>query len=103
MQGGGSFTLSSSEEQVITRAGDVSVSHFTGGTKYRLYGLVGGAWDQETTYNEWTGRHGGCGCGRHHQIDYLSAGADEDRFEGRTLDFYALTYGNTTLPVCGPE
>ncbi len=33
-----------------------------------------------------------------HQIDYLSAGADEDRFEGRTLDFYALTYGNTTLP-----
>lgn len=29
VQGGDSFTLSSSEEQVITRAGDVSVSHFT--------------------------------------------------------------------------
>ena len=47
VQGGDSFTLSSSEEQVITRAGDVSVSHFTGGTKYRLYGLVGGAWNKK--------------------------------------------------------
>ncbi|MEI3465905.1 MAG: hypothetical protein V8R07_08730 [Bacteroides fragilis] len=38
-----------------------------------------------------------------HQIEYLSTGTDEDRFEGRILDFYALTYGNTTLPVCGSE
>ena len=38
-----------------------------------------------------------------HQIEYLSADTDEDRFEGRIFDFYALTYGNTTLPVCGSE
>ena len=103
VQGGDSFTLSSSEEQVITRAGDVSVSHFTGGTKYRLYGLVGGAWDKKLpTMNGQEGTEAVAADGTH-QIDYLSAGADEDRFEGRTLDFYALTYGNTTLPVCGSE
>lgn len=103
VQGGDSFTLSSSEEQVITRAGDVSVSHFTGGTKYRLYGLVGGAWNKKLpTMNGQEGTEAVAADGTH-QIDYLSAGADEDRFEGRTLDFYALTYGNTTLPVCGSE
>ena len=65
VQGGDSFTLSSSEEQVITRAGDVSVSHFTGGTKYRLYGLVGGAWNKKLpTMNGQEGTEA-VGCGRH--------------------------------------
>lgn len=102
-QGGDSFTLSSSEEQAITRAGDVSVNHFTAGTKYRLYGLIGSSWSGRlSTMN---GREGTevVGADGTHQIEYLSTGADEDRFEGRILDFYALTYGNTTLPVCGSE
>lgn len=64
-QGGDSFTLSSSEEQVITRAGDVSVNHFTAGTKYRLYGLIGSSWRRQTLYDEWAGGHGGRWCGRH--------------------------------------
>ncbi|MEI3465906.1 MAG: hypothetical protein V8R07_08735 [Bacteroides fragilis] len=64
-QGGDSFTLSSSEEQVITRAGDVSVNHFTADTKYRLYGLIGSCMERETSYDEWAGGHGGRGCGRH--------------------------------------
>ena len=102
-QGGDSFTLSSSEEQAITRAGDVSVNHFTAGTKYRLYGLIGSSWSGRlSTMN---GREGTevVGADGTHQIEYLSTGTDEDRFEGRILDFYALTYGNTTLPVCGSE
>ena len=102
-QGGDSFTLSSSEEQAITRAGDVSVNHFTAGTKYRLYGLIGSSWSGRlSTMN---GREGTevVDADGTHQIEYLSTGTDEDRFEGRILDFYALTYGNTTLPVCGSE
>ena len=102
-QGGDSFTLSSSEEQAITRAGDVSVNHFTAGTKYRLYGLIGSSWSGRlSTMN---GREGTevVGADGTHQIEYLSTGTDEDRFEGRILDFYALTYGNTTLPICGSE
>lgn len=102
-QGGDSFTLSSSEEQAITRVGDVSVNHFTAGTKYRLYGLIGSSWSGRlSTMN---GREGTevVGADGTHQIEYLSTGTDEDRFEGRILDFYALTYGNTTLPVCGSE
>ena len=88
VQGGDSFTLSSSEEQVITRAGDVSVSHFTGGTKYRLYGLVGGAWDKKLPYNEWNRKATeAVAADGTHQIDYLSAGADEDRFEAEPLTF----------------
>lgn len=103
VRGGDSFTLSSSEEQVITRAGDVSVNHFTDGTKYRLYGLVGGAWNSRlSTMNGQEGTEVVAADGTH-QIGYLSAGTDEDRFEGRTLDFYALTYGNTTLPACDSE
>lgn len=102
-QGGDSFTLSSSEEQAITRAGDVSVNHFTDGTKYLLYGLIGSSWSSRlSTMN---GREGTevVGADGTHQIEYLSADTDEDRFEGRTLDFYALTYGNTTLPACSSE
>lgn len=102
-QGGDSFTLSSSEEQVITRAGDVSVNHFTVGTKYRLYGLIGSSWSGRlSTMNGQEGTEVVNADGTH-QIEYLSTGTDEDRFEGRILDFYALTYGNTTLPVCGSE
>lgn len=102
-QGGDSFTLSSSEEQAITRAGDVSVNHFTAGTKYRLYGLIGSSWSGRlSTMNGQEGTEVVDADGTH-QIEYLSAGTDEDRFEGRILDFYALTYGNTTLPVCGSE
>lgn len=102
-QGGDSFTLSSSEEQVITRAGDVSVNHFTAGTKYRLYGLIGSSWSGRlSTMNGQEGTEV-VGADGTHQIEYLSTGTDEDRFEGRILDFYALTYGNTTLPICGSE
>lgn len=102
-QGGDSFTLSSSEEQAITRAGDVSVNHFTAGTKYRLYGLIGSSWSGRlSTMNGQEGTEVVDADGTH-QIEYLSTGTDEDRFEGRILDFYALTYGNTTLPVCGSE
>lgn len=102
-QGGDSFTLSSSEEQVITRAGDVSVNHFTAGTKYRLYGLIGSSWSGRlSTMNGQEGTEV-VGADSTHQIEYLSTGTDEDRFEGRILDFYALTYGNTTLPICGSE
>ena len=96
-QGGDSFTLSSSEEQVITRAGDVSVNHFTAGTKYRLYGLIGSSWSGRlSTMNGQEGTEV-VGADGTHQIEYLSTGTDEDRFEGRILDFYALTYGNTCL------
>lgn len=102
-QGGDSFTLSSSEEQAITRAGDVSVNHFTDGTKYRLYGLIGSSWSGRlSTMNGQEGTEVVDADGTH-QIEYLSTDTDEDRFEGRILDFYALTYGNTTLPVCGSE
>ena len=102
-QGGDSFTLSSSEEQAITRAGDVSVNHFTADTKYRLYGLIGSSWSGRlSTMNGQEGTEVVDADGTH-QIEYLSTGTDEDRFEGRILDFYALTYGNTTLPVCGSE
>ena len=102
-QGGDNFTLSSSEEQVITRAGDVSVNHFTAGTKYRLYGLIGSSWSGRlSTMNGQEGTEV-VGADGTHQIEYLSTGTDEDRFEGRILDFYALTYGNTTLPICGSE
>ena len=102
-QGGDSFTLSSSEEQAITRAGDVSVNHFTAGTKYRLYGLIGSSWSGRlSTMNGQEGTEVVDADGTH-QIEYLSTDTDEDRFEGRILDFYALTYGNTTLPVCGSE
>lgn len=102
-QGGDSFTLSSSEEQAITRAGDVSVNHFTVGTKYRLYGLIGSSWSGRlSTMNGQEGTEVVNADGTH-QIEYLSADTDEDRFEGRILDFYALTYGNTTLPECDSE
>ncbi|WP_431614811.1 fimbrillin family protein [Bacteroides hominis] len=102
-QGGDSFTLSSSEEQAITRAGDVSVNHFTVGTKYRLYGLIGSSWSGRlSTMNGQEGTEVVDADGTH-QIEYLSADTDEDRFEGRILDFYALTYGNTTLPECDSE
>ena len=102
-QGGDNFTLSSSEEQAITRAGDVSVNHFTAGTKYRLYGLIGSSWSGRlSTMNGQEGTEVVDADGTH-QIEYLSTDTDEDRFEGRILDFYALTYGNTTLPVCGSE
>lgn len=102
-QGGDSFTLSSSEEQAITRAGDVSVNHFTDGTKYLLYGLIGSSWSSRLSTMD--GREGteAVDADGTHQIEYLSADTDEDRFEGRTLDFYALTYGNTTLPACSSE
>lgn len=102
-QGGDSFTLSSSEEQAITRAGDVSVNHFTVGTKYRLYGLIGSSWSGRLSTMD--GQEGTevVDADGTHQIEYLSTDTDEDRFEGRILDFYALTYGNTTLPVCGSE
>ncbi|MCY6336772.1 fimbrillin family protein [Bacteroides fragilis] len=79
------------------------MNHFTAGTKYRLYGLIGSSWSGRlSTMN---GREGTevVGADGTHQIEYLSTGTDEDRFEGRILDFYALTYGNTTLPVCGSE
>lgn len=102
-QGGDSFTLSSSEEQAITRAGDVSVNHFTDGTKYLLYGLIGSSWSSRlSTMNGQEGTEVVNADGTH-QIEYLSADTDEDRFEGRILDFYALTYGNTTLPECDSE
>ena len=89
--------------QGITRAGDVSVNHFTAGTKYRLYGLIGSSWSSRLSTMD--GREGTetVDADGTHQIEYLSADTDEDRFEGRIFDFYALTYGNTTLPVCGSE
>lgn len=81
-QGGDSFTLSSSEEQAITRAGDVSVNHFTADTKYRLYGLIGSSWSGRlSTMNGQEGTEVVDADGTH-QIEYLSTGTDEDRFEG---------------------
>lgn len=62
------------------------MNHFTDGTKYLLYGLIGSSWSSRL-YDGWREGTEAVDADGTHQIEYLSADTDEDRFEGRTLDF----------------
>lgn len=93
------FSLSATKEQLITRSGEVTERTFAEGTKYRLYGIISNEWSN--LHSTMSGAEGTeTVTDDKHSVSYLTAGTSEDRFEGKTLSFYGLTYGNTTTPAC---